>query len=266
MSFIVADRAANGSRKAWQGFHELCSERRATASRMLRLVPTAARLGVVARAPADPEGPGRHRGTAAIRALPAAFDSDEALVAACVAKSPAAARVVWDRYAALVRGLLRRTLGRADVEDTLQETFLRLFRLIERLREPGKLRSFVVGVTMRVAREELRRRRVRRWLLLTVDGEAPDTEGPSVDVDATEALGRLERLLDRLDADSRIVFVLRFVENTPTSEIAEVLDCSLATAKRRVKRARERVESAAAEDPVLCQYVSERDPSEVSDE
>lgn len=210
----------------------------------------------MARIPADPDRAELGGARAAVLALPFVFASEEELVAACVERRPAAARIIWERYAGLVRGLLRRTLGRSDVEDTVQDTFMRFFRLVKRLREPAKLRSFVVGITMRVAREELRRRRVRGWLMLTSNGELPEIDAGTVDVDAAEALRRLELLLDRIDAGSRVVFVLRFVENIPTAEIAEALDCSLATAKRRVKRARERVESAAAEDPVLCHYVT----------
>jgi RNA polymerase sigma-70 factor (ECF subfamily) len=208
----------------------------------------------VARAPRSPNTDRPAEG-GRIHALPVSFPDDAALVAACVAKDPAAARTIWDRYAVLVRGLLRRTLGRSDVEDTVQDAFMRFFRLVPRLREPSKLRSFVVGVAMRVAREELRRRRVRRWLTLSADGLVPESAAPSRDPDAAEALRRLDALLDRLDPDARIVFVLRFVEDVPTTEIAESLGCSLATAKRRVKRARERVEAAAEKDPVLCAYV-----------
>ncbi len=206
--------------------------------------------------PAPPGQSAEDAPSASIHALPHRFASDEDLVAACIAKRAPAARAIWDRFSGLVRGILRRSLGRQDVEDSVQDSFMRFFRLVDRLREPSKLRSFVVGVTLRVAREELRRRRVRRWLTLTSDGHVPETLIATSDTEATEALRRFERLLNRLDTDSRVIFVLRFVEEIPTVEIADALSCSLATAKRRVKRAREKVEAAAAEDPVLWAYVS----------
>lgn len=219
---------------------------------MLSAQTAAATLGIVARVRSDSAPPSGGR----VHTLPVAFSDDSALVRACVDGHPAAARLIWNRFSSLVRGLLRRTLGRSDVEDTVQDTFLRFFRLVSRLRDPEKLRSFIVGVTMRVAREELRHRRVRRWLTLSFDGDLPEQAAPSDNPEAVEALRRLDALLERLDATSRIVFVLRFVEDIPTTEIAEVLECSLATAKRRVKRARERVEAAAARDPVLRAYVA----------
>ncbi|MEZ4446018.1 MAG: sigma-70 family RNA polymerase sigma factor [Polyangiaceae bacterium] len=193
---------------------------------------------------------------ASVRALPHVFATETALAEGVLAGNPAAARALWDRYAVLVRRLLQRALGRDDVDDEVQDAFLRVHRKLPRLRERSKLRSFVVGVTMRVAREELRRRRVRRWLTLTPTGEVPERSAPPRDDEHAEALARLDAMLDSIDATTRAVFVLRFVEDMPTTEVAEALDCSLATAKRRVKRASELVAARAAADPVLAAFVA----------
>ena len=196
----------------------------------------------------------RERSRAQIRALPVAFADDQALVRGLCDGHPAAARVLWDRFAVLVRRLLQRTLARDDVDDAVQDSFIRLYTLLPRLRDPNKLRSFVVGVTMRVAREQIRHRRIRRWLRFMP--EVPERPRSGADYDAAEALAHLDALLQRLDADTRIVFVLRFIEDVPTSEIAEVLDCSLATAKRRVRRARSKVERIAANDATLSHFMA----------
>jgi RNA polymerase sigma-70 factor (ECF subfamily) len=144
-----------------------------------------------------------------------------------------------------------------DVEDALQEVFLRLFRDLDSLREPTALRSFLIGITVHVATTELRRRRARRWLLLSDDGTVPDTE-PVSDVQRLEerrALHALYRVLDRVDTKRRVVFVLRYVDGLELSEIATVLGCSLATAKRRAADAASRISLLAARDPVLSAYV-----------
>ncbi len=59
-------------------------------------------------------------------------------------------------------------------------------------------------------------------------------------------------ILDRLPADERIAFVLRFVEHHPLAEVAELTRCSLATAKRRIARATKAFDEFAAEDPDLA--------------
>jgi DNA-directed RNA polymerase specialized sigma24 family protein len=69
------------------------------------------------------------------------------------------------------------------------------------------------------------------------------------------ALHALYRVLDRIDTNRRLVFVLRYVEAMELSELSTVLGCSLATTKRRVADAAERVSRLASRDPYLAQYV-----------
>jgi RNA polymerase sigma-70 factor (ECF subfamily) len=185
--------------------------------------------------------------------------SDAALVSAVVEGSPLAAARVWESYSALVRRILRRSLGpSADVEDAVQEVFLRLFRDIKTLREPTALRSFLIGITLHVATSEIRRRRARRWLRLSDNGVTPETE-PITDetqLEQREALQRLYRLLERIDTHRRLVFVLRYVEGVELVELSTILGCSLATTKRRVADASSRVCRLAAADPVLAPYLT----------
>jgi RNA polymerase sigma-70 factor (ECF subfamily) len=187
-------------------------------------------------------------------------DDDAALVAELRAGMPRAPGRLWDQYAPLARRILQRMLGpSADVEDALQDVFLRLFRDLGSLREPGALKSFLIGIALHVATSELRRRRARRWLMLSDDGKLPDPPS-SADPEFAEqrqALYALYAVLDRIDARRRTVFVLRYVEGLELAELALVLGCSLATCKRRVADAAERVCLLASRDPRLSSYVGE---------
>lgn len=198
-----------------------------------------------------------------MRIVPAAAtpppEDDAALVDAVRARMPRAAGRLWDRYSAMVRRILRRILGPSmDVEDAVQEAFLRLFRDLDSLRDPAALRSFLIGITLHVAKSELRRRRARRWLLLSDDGALaePAAAADPAEHDQRAALVQLYRVLDRLSAERRAVFVLRYVEGLELSDLAAVLGCSLATTKRRVADAAKRVCALAAGDPTLAPYVT----------
>ena len=185
--------------------------------------------------------------------------SDSALVAAVLEGAPLAPARLWGRYSELVRRLLRRALGPSmDVEDSVQEAFLRLFRDLSKLRDSAALRSFLIGITLHVAYSELRRRRAKRWLLLSNDGQIPEHEWLTdvQPVEQRDAVVRLYRVLDRMDPRRRLVFVLRFVEGVELNELSAVLGCSLATTKRRVSDAAQRVSRLAAKDPVLSSYLA----------
>lgn len=194
---------------------------------------------------------------------PVAID-DGALVRALREGSPGAPELLWDRYASVVRGLLRRSLGPEDeVEDLVQDVFLRFFSRMGRLREPAALRSFLLGIAVRVLRSELRRRRVRRRF-----GGGRD----SLRSDLADAVGsnaepawRMRWLLDQLKPETKILFLLRYVEGLDVAEIASTLEVSLATAKRRLRRANDTIASLAGQDPLLAQYMGLSDAGKDGD-
>jgi RNA polymerase sigma-70 factor (ECF subfamily) len=190
-----------------------------------------------------------------VQAPPAAED-DAGLVHAATEGDPFAPGLIWDRYSRLIRGVLRRSLGEDEVDDHLQEVFLRFFRQVGGLRKPGSLRCFLIGIAMRVAGSELRRRRVRRFMRLAPAEELEGGPASPRDDDAREAVTRLYEILDRVDSRTRMLFVLRYIEALELTEIAEVLDVSLATAKRHLARAGDRIFNLAGRDEVLLAYLS----------
>lgn len=195
--------------------------------------------------------------------------AEDAVVARAAALGDAhAVEVVWDRYASLIRGLLRRSVGRDGVEDLLQDVFLKFFQSVPTLRDPSALRSFLIGISVRVAMSELRRRRVRRWVTLlgwdfTAESSAAPSTGsvidpvaPARDDDAREAIARLYTLLGALDPETRLLFTLRYVEGLELTDIADALDVSLATVKRRLSKVSTRVHALAVRDERLAEYLT----------
>jgi len=207
----------------------------------LKLLPKIGR--VAASAPVSARG---------VVALSPTASGDAELLAGIVAARPAAVAELFDRYSQLVRRVLARTLGN-DIDDSVQETFLTVVRRAETLRDASALSSFIVSIAIRIARNELRSRAIRRWIGL--EDEHAQVEF-SVDPSAREGIRRLDAALNRLDPDARVLFVLRHVEQLELSEVAELTQASLATVKRRLARAEKRFEAIAARDPVLCEYLA----------
>jgi RNA polymerase sigma-70 factor (ECF subfamily) len=181
-----------------------------------------------------------------------------ALVHALTAREEWAARLAWNRYAPMVYGLLDRALGSAgESEDLTQEVFLRVFARIHTLRDPAALRSFIYSSALRMLRWHLRAKRVRRLLSLSDSGELPDRASPGVDSEGRDLLRRFYGLLDELGANERTAFLLRHVEGLTLDEIGTLTGASLATVKRRIRRASDRVNVLAQGDAELAQYLGE---------
>lgn len=179
--------------------------------------------------------------------------TEEELLRGVIEARPAAVAELYDRYSPTVRRLLIRTLGNAcDVDDLVQETFLAVIRKASTLRDPSAFSSFVGSFAIRLAKNELRRRALRRFIGL---GELEETHFTHDDPLAREGLARLHRALARLDSTSRVLFVLRHVEELELTEIAKLEGVSLATIKRRIARAERAFEAMAQADPVLRDYL-----------
>src|SRR5256885_9225399 len=156
---------------------------------------------------------------------------DAELVRRVVQGDPRAAVLLWRSHSVMVRGLVARALGpHAEVEDLVQQVFFVFFRKLPTLRDASALKPFLIGITIREIRSELRRRRVRKWLHLTGGGDVADYQ--VVDDDkARYAFAQLRRMLDSLDTRGHLAFVLRHFEGYELVEVAETLSCSLATVK-----------------------------------
>jgi RNA polymerase sigma-70 factor, ECF subfamily len=165
-------------------------------------------------------------------------DDPEELVRAMRGGEAWAERAFLDRYGGHVDRMLTRLLGaHPDLDDLAQEVFLRAFQRLASLRSPGALKSWLTAIAVFVAREAIRKRQRRGWLVALPIEEACDLEVPSATPEARAALRAFYEVVGALDADAGIAFTLRFVEGMELTEIADACGVSLATAKRRIKAA-----------------------------
>jgi RNA polymerase sigma-70 factor (ECF subfamily) len=145
----------------------------------------------------------------------------------------------------------RLTADRADAEEAVQDTFLRVHRRLHTFRGEARFTTWLYRVATNAAL--MRRRRQARRAAEPLDRYLPafDTEGRHArDVDharaarADELLDqdrlarRVRAALDRLPALYRTPVVLRDLEELPTAEVASVLGLTPATVRQRVHRAR----------------------------
>jgi len=140
----------------------------------------------------------------------------------------------------VAQGVLRNA---ADAEDVAQEALLRAYRNFARLREPAKFRGWLVRITFRLALDRWRsaKRRERReaeWLQPEWRAAAPTAE----DVAASrEFQARLERAMEELPEQFRLVLVLAAIEGYTLEEVAAMLGVPMGTVKSRLFFARKKL-------------------------
>jgi RNA polymerase sigma-70 factor (ECF subfamily) len=189
--------------------------------------------------------------------LLAPADEAESLADALKVRKPWAERALVEDHTAHVERLITRVLGpSSDVDDLVQEVFIRALGRVDQLRDEG-VRSWLGAFAVNVAREALRKKRRWRWLWSVAVEDAPEVGATSAAPDVMAAMAALYRLLDKMQADDRVVFTLRAIEGMELLEVAGLTDLSLSTVKRRYKRAHDFVLLHAKRDALLADWVSE---------
>jgi RNA polymerase sigma-70 factor (ECF subfamily) len=191
--------------------------------------------------------------------LPFLAEGEHALVQALRAGNASAKAAFFTRYAPDVERLVTHLIGLdRELADILQEVFVQALSSIHGLRDPAALKPWLLRIATHSARRTLRSRTRRGWLRFFVDAEdearnAPVAEAPDVEGRAT--LQAVYKLLDRVPADERIAFALRYIDGMELTEVAAACSVSLATTKRRLHRAEERFLRLARNHPLLEQWV-----------
>jgi len=147
----------------------------------------------------------------------------------------------------MVNGLAYRILGRPDeVDDLVQDSFVQALSSLDRLQNPAAFSSWMGSIVVRTAHKRLRRRSLRTRLGLErdkpIDVEilVSRTAPPDVAIELRAVYG----ILNRLSAEERVALVLRRVEGMKLAEVAEAMNLSLATVKRRLAKAEKAVAAA----------------------
>lgn len=118
--------------------------------------------------------------------------------------------------------------------DVLQDVWLRVFRDLRRLKEPGSLRPWLYRLTHGMAIDRIRGHMSRERAEQAAFSEQEDVEQELSWADADA----VHEALDGLDLAHREVLVLHFLEDFSVAEIAAVVGCPDGTVKSRIHHAK----------------------------
>lgn len=153
---------------------------------------------------------------------------------------------------AILSYLARRLRNRQEAEDLCQDTFVRVLRVKERIRDPGKTLPYLYRTAHNLLINHYRRRHV----VLRADDMADpidleqvadrnaDTEAPAR---FGELSAKLEIVLGGLSQEHRKAFELGVIQRLVYREIARLTGWSCSKVKVNIHRARKQVTAQLAE-------------------
>lgn len=166
--------------------------------------------------------------------------SDAQLVGLVSDGDAGAFEALYLRHSGFAMGLAVRIQGTAvDVEDIVHDAFVRVHARLGELRDASAFRAWLGSIVVRLVRSRLRRRRLLGALGLMAPEPVDLDAIASSDADPASRvlLAQVYALLQTLPASDRIAWTLRYIERHQLEMVAELMECSLATAKRRIQRA-----------------------------
>ena len=149
-------------------------------------------------------------------------------------------------YAQLVAWFASRLLTRPEeIEDVVQEVFLIAASNLGNLTDPPKIRGWLKTVTVRRVGRRLRLAKLRARLGIgpvRIETVEHLVAAPQASPEDRAALRELLEALAKLPVQLRIAWTLRHMHGESLEAVAEIAGCSLATAKRRILAAQQRIQ------------------------
>jgi RNA polymerase sigma-70 factor (ECF subfamily) len=166
---------------------------------------------------------------------------EQVLVLRCQAGDPDAFGELVARYGPRIRYYLLKLLGSPEAAgDASQEVWLDVHRRITRLRQPDSFRAWLYRIARDRAFRAIRKSRSQNRLIDNVDLAA----GNAVDDFSADDAERIHTALNKLSPEHREVLLLRFVEDLPYEQIAQItgtVKSRIHYAKRLLRREVERL-------------------------
>ena len=136
-----------------------------------------------------------------------------------------------------------------EAEDVLQEAYLRAFSALDRFRGESTLATWLTRIVLNEALQRLRRRtdaplpdgnlpELREAQVIPFPSSGGQPSDPERTMAQRELCHLLEKAIDALPDDFRMVLVARAIEDMSVDETAELLGLRPETVKTRLHRAR----------------------------
>jgi RNA polymerase sigma-70 factor (ECF subfamily) len=158
---------------------------------------------------------------------------------------------IYETYVDFVwRSARRLGVPESMVDDVVQQVFLTVHRKLDEFEGRSSLKTWVFSILLRTVRDHRRgvRRKSPHWQTGAADPDlvADEARGPHESLVLAEAWRVVDGLLESLEGDKRVVFVLAELEQMTAQEISEATGLPAKAVYSRLRAARTDFERAAA--------------------
>ncbi len=131
-----------------------------------------------------------------------------------------------------------------DALDITQDVFVRAYKNIMSFRGDSQFSTWLFSIATNLSINLLRKKKLRSFFSLDDVAESvpSDDDEPSEELEKRELKSLIEKAITTLPEKQRIVFVLRYYQETPYEEISKILNTSVGGLKANYYHAVRKIE------------------------
>ena len=141
----------------------------------------------------------------------------------------------------LFRLALRITFDRAEAEDVVQDTMIRVWNKREEWTQFGSIEAYCLTVAKNLAIDRSQKKEAQNVELTPEMEEESEASGPYDPLINKERMSIIHRLINELPEKQRLIMQLRDIEGESYKEIAKILNLTEEQVKVNLFRARQKV-------------------------
>lgn len=141
----------------------------------------------------------------------------------------------------LFRLALRITFDRAEAEDVVQDTMIRVWNKCEEWTQFGSIEAYCLTVAKNLAIDRSQKKEAQNVELTPEMEEESEISGPYDQLVNNERMSIIHRLINELPEKQRLIMQLRDIEGESYKEIAKILNLTEEQVKVNLFRARQKV-------------------------
>lgn len=127
-----------------------------------------------------------------------------------------------------------------EAEDTVQEVFLRLWTKRDVLKEYRSIEAFAMTMTKNLCLDRLKSKGFRTGEL-DENYDKVDTHTPHTHIELRESYEEIQKIINTLPEQQRLIIHMRDIEEYDLDEIAEITELNMNTVRVNLSRARKKV-------------------------
>jgi RNA polymerase sigma factor (sigma-70 family) len=164
-------------------------------------------------------------------------DPDHLLIQSCVKGNTHSFRQLYRRHQQKVRSLLFQLCGADELDDLVQDVFLRVWKGLPKLKQLDTFSTWLYRITWNVASDRRRSFAKGREHWQELIQQTP-THHPDHGLTHLHYEDLVRQGLNQLSFEHRTILVLHDLQDIPQKEVAEILSIPTGTVKSRLFHAR----------------------------